>query len=139
MKKFEDVDKKIVSHEVAPDDDLKLFSLRNFGRLALFLLGMIAFVLFLGALLSGFFLPGNSLRINQSPTLLPPEPRLQVNPAQDFQTFYATQQAELNTYGWNDRENGTVHIPVERAMQLLAQTGLPVMTGTPTPPAPGSP
>src|SRR5256885_3901668 len=64
--------------------------------------------------LSGFFLPGNSLRINQSPTLLPPEPRLQVNPPQDFHIFYATQQAQLNSYGWNDRKNGTVHIPIGR-------------------------
>ena len=32
----------------------------------------------------------------------------------------------LYTYGWLDEKAGTVHIPIERAMDLLVQRGLPV-------------
>jgi len=31
------------------------------------------------------------------------------------------EQAQLDGYGWVDRSAGTVHIPVERAMELLVQ------------------
>lgn len=32
----------------------------------------------------------------------------------------------LSTYGWVDRSAGSVHIPIERAIELTAQRGLPV-------------
>jgi len=32
----------------------------------------------------------------------------------------------LNSYGWVDEKAGTVRIPIERAMDLLVQRGLPV-------------
>jgi hypothetical protein len=51
----------------------------------------------------------------------PPEPRLQVDAAADIARLRATEQAQLDGYGWVDREGGTVHIPIERAMQLLAE------------------
>ncbi|HVZ23631.1 MAG TPA: hypothetical protein VG871_21305 [Vicinamibacterales bacterium] len=30
----------------------------------------------------------------------------------------------LNSYGWVDRSRGVVHIPIERAMELVAKEGL---------------
>ncbi len=33
--------------------------------------------------------------------------------------------AELESYGWIDRKSGIVRIPIDRAMDLLAQRGLP--------------
>lgn len=56
---------------------------------------------------------------------LPPPPRLQVNPAQDWQTLHARDEAWLNGYGWVDRQAQTVHIPIQRAMDLIVQRGLP--------------
>ncbi len=56
---------------------------------------------------------------------LPPEPRLQPAPENDLQDYLENQHTELNTYGWVDRSNGIVRIPIERAMQLLLQQGLP--------------
>ncbi len=100
---------------------------------------MVGFVLLTGALLSGFFLPGRSIVATPLPTLLPPEPRLQTNGQAEFQSFQATQQAELNTYNWIDRQNGIVHIPIERAMELLAAQNLPVATGTPVATTPRAP
>jgi hypothetical protein len=57
---------------------------------------------------------------------LPPEPRLQAQPKIDLQNYLNAQQSELNTYGWVDQRNGIVHIPIQRAMQLLLQRGLRV-------------
>jgi len=37
----------------------------------------------------------------------------------------AAQERELTTYGWVDKEKQTVRIPIDRAMELLAQRGLP--------------
>ena len=36
---------------------------------------------------------------------------------------------KLTTYGWVDPDTDTVHIPIDRAMELLAEQGLPVYEG----------
>ena len=56
---------------------------------------------------------------------LPPPPRIQANPAVDMQSYSQSQQNLLNTYGWVDRQNGIVRLPVDRAMELLLERGLP--------------
>ena len=55
----------------------------------------------------------------------PPAPRLQENPALDLDALRAREERELSTYGWVDRPRGTVRIPIERAMKLVAERGLP--------------
>jgi hypothetical protein len=62
---------------------------------------------------------------------LPPEPLLQVEGRQDFQKMYASQQEKLAAYAWEDRSAGTVRIPIDRAMDLLLQKGLPVLPQAP--------
>jgi hypothetical protein len=54
---------------------------------------------------------------------LPPEPRLQVDPQAEWQQVRATAQATLHSYGQGS--GGAVRIPIDRAMDLLAQRGLP--------------
>jgi len=56
---------------------------------------------------------------------IPPEPRLQSAPESDRALYLASQQESLTTYGVVDREKGIVRIPIERAMQLVLQQGLP--------------
>lgn len=56
---------------------------------------------------------------------LPPPPRIQSNPGADMQSFFQSQQNLLNTYGWIDRQNGIVRLPIDRAMELILQRGLP--------------
>jgi hypothetical protein len=51
----------------------------------------------------------------------PPEPRLQVDPAADIARLHAVEQERLAGYGWVDRNAGTVHIPIDRAMQLFTE------------------
>ena len=50
---------------------------------------------------------------------------MQVRPSADFAKLHAQEQTELNTYGWVDKSAGVVRIPIERAMQLLVERGLP--------------
>jgi hypothetical protein len=70
----------------------------------------------------------------------PPEPRIQVRPVQELRAFRAYEDAILNGYGWVDRTAGVVRIPISRAMDIVAQRGLPFYSGTgavPTVPATG--
>jgi hypothetical protein len=50
-----------------------------------------------------------------------PAPREQPNPLVDLETLRASEDAELNSYGWIDKTNGVVRIPIDRAIDLLTQ------------------
>ena len=56
---------------------------------------------------------------------IPPVPRLQVAPQKEIHDYWESQQSIVNSYGWVDRQGGAVRIPVDRAMRLLLQRGLP--------------
>jgi hypothetical protein len=56
---------------------------------------------------------------------VPPEPRLQTNPRQDLQDFRAREDELLHSYGWVDKNAGIVRIPIDQAMKLTLQRGLP--------------
>jgi hypothetical protein len=64
---------------------------------------------------------------------LPPLPRLQTTPYVDLKAFRDSEAAVLETYGWEDREKGVVRIPVSRAIELIAERGLPAPAVTPAP------
>ena len=53
--------------------------------------------------------------------VLPPAPRIQVNPDRDIEELRASERAQLESYGWVDRTAGIAHIPIERAMSLVAE------------------
>jgi hypothetical protein len=57
--------------------------------------------------------------------VLPPAPRLQVQPRAELHAYCVEQDKLLNSYGWADEHNGVVRIPVDRAMELTLQQGLP--------------
>lgn len=52
-------------------------------------------------------------------------PRLQVAPPLDMEEMEAAENEVLDSYDWIDREAGIVRIPIDRAMDLLAERGLP--------------
>lgn len=56
---------------------------------------------------------------------LPPAPRLQQFPANEIYEFRLSEQQLLNNYGWMNREQGIVHIPIAEAMRLTVERGLP--------------
>jgi hypothetical protein len=53
-------------------------------------------------------------------------PMLETDERGQFRDFLINQENQLNSYGWVDEKDGVAHIPIERAMELTAQRGLPV-------------
>jgi hypothetical protein len=58
---------------------------------------------------------------------VPAGPQLQPDPRTNLLETRSKQQQELDSYSWEDRKAGIVRIPIERAMDLLLQKGLPVL------------
>ena len=70
---------------------------------------------------------------------LPPEPRIQANAAGDMKMLRDRDDALLTTYGWVDRPAGVVRVPIDVAMKLVLEEGLPVRQPQSAPPAAGTP
>lgn len=43
----------------------------------------------------------------------------------EWRQLKASETEQLNSYGWVDEQAGYVHIPIDRAMDLVLQQGLP--------------
>jgi hypothetical protein len=71
--------------------------------------------------------PQYPLAVSQEPRV-PPEPRLQTDPRQDLADLRAKEDETLNSYGWVDRNAGVVRIPIDEAIKLTLQRGLPSRT-----------
>jgi hypothetical protein len=56
---------------------------------------------------------------------LPPEPRLQAQPKVELKDLKADEDAILSSYGWIDPNKGIVRIPIDQAIDIVAQKGLP--------------
>src|SRR5690242_15878253 len=87
--------------------------------LAIFVLGM---ALLLSGLLDRPAKPNIYSGLLQSK--ITPSP--QVNDGEELKALRATEEAALTTYGWVDSKNGIVHIPIDRAIDLVLQRGFPV-------------
>ena len=61
----------------------------------------------------------------------PPEPRLQAHAARYMQDWRASEDRVLHQYSWINPDKGIVQIPVDRAMDLIVQRGLPVLAQPP--------
>lgn len=70
---------------------------------------------------------------------LPPPPRLQTYPFQDVKDLRSEEHRLLETYEWIDKNAGVVRIPVERAIEVLAEKGLPYRQPGATDPAAAAP
>jgi hypothetical protein len=55
----------------------------------------------------------------------PPAPRLQVTPERDLAALRAQEDAILASYAWIEKDRGIVRIPIEEAMRIVAENGLP--------------
>ena len=63
-----------------------------------------------------------------------PRPLLEDDERNELTNFRTQEDEQLNSYGWVDQKAGLAHIPIERAMQLVAQRGLPVRPADTKPP-----
>jgi hypothetical protein len=55
-----------------------------------------------------------------------PNPKLEEDERGQLNGIRLTEDQTLDSYGWVDEKAGTVRIPIERAMDLLVQRGLPL-------------
>jgi len=55
-----------------------------------------------------------------------PSPKLEEDERGQLNDIRMNEEKVLYSYGWVDEKAGTVHIPIERAMDLLVARGLPV-------------
>ena len=62
-----------------------------------------------------------------------PQPRLLIKPGASLAELRAAEASDLDSYGWVDRTSGVARIPIDRAMQLLLERGLPDVGGDQTP------
>jgi len=56
-----------------------------------------------------------------------PAPVLEYNERIQFTSEVAKQDQVLGSYDWIDKNNGVVRIPIDRAIDLVAERGLPVI------------
>ena len=65
-----------------------------------------------------------------------PQPRLENAETTELNGVRRQEEEVLNSYGWVDEKAGIARIPIGRAMQLVAQQGLPTRQQNGAPPAP---
>jgi hypothetical protein len=63
----------------------------------------------------------------------PPAPTLQEQPVMDLREMRTAEDQVLNSYGWVDQPHGVVRVPIGRAIDILAQRGLPARPAMPAP------
>lgn len=68
--------------------------------------------------------------VNVDARRLPPQPRLQDAPILDLKQMRDAEDQILGSYGWIDKQSGVVRLPIERAIDVLAQRGLPARPQT---------
>ena len=56
---------------------------------------------------------------------LPPEPRVEEKPYLQLQNLRVLEDHVLSSYAWVDQNAGTVRIPIDKAIDMVAQKGLP--------------
>ena len=55
-----------------------------------------------------------------------PDPKLEEDERGQLNGVHMAEEETLYSYGWVDQQAGTMRIPIDRAMDLLVQRGLPV-------------
>ena len=121
-----DVENPEVAHEAS---DVNVSAVLRFGA---GLFGVAAIVLLLLSWLMGVYAGQHQRAQTQVFPMAagqqdrrPPEPRLQDNPQQELRDLRAKQEGKLNGYGWVNKEAGIARIPIEEAMRMVVQKGLP--------------
>lgn len=119
-----------VHHETS---DVNIRAILGFGAGLIVMAIGIHFIVWL---LFGYFASREAQRIPPDYPLavsqrerMPPEPRLQTAPREDLRDLRSSEDELLATYGWVDRNAGIVRIPIDQAMRLTLERGLPTRSG----------
>ena len=65
---------------------------------------------------------------NEDRRVPPLDHRLQGYPVKDMESFRKAEDLQIENYHWKDKNAGVVAIPLEKAMELIAERGLPTHT-----------
>lgn len=123
-------DQPLVNPEVHHEhSDVNIRAILGFGA-ALFVVAAVVHVLIY--LLFGYFDSRENAKVPAEYPLAatqghrePPEPRLQTDPRQDLADLRAKEDEVLGSYGWVDKNAGVVRIPIDAAVKLTLERGLP--------------
>jgi len=127
------VEADIPSKTAGPGHELSDLNPKSIALFAVALAVIIALVFGTVYVMSQLFLKA-AVRSQTTPSPLSytgepaPEPSLEVNPGRDLKTMRAEEDKILKSYAWIDQEKNTVRIPIDRAIDILAERGLPVRT-----------
>ena len=81
------------------------------------------FLGFVAVTMAGLFVylrAGDPAAFRQPAEQAVPQPALQKKPQDDLKRFELEQRMALSGYGWIDRSQGLVRIPIEEAMRVIA-------------------
>lgn len=103
---------------------------RSVGFALIAIMGLLVVIL---AVLAAFyrFEVGRTLEARPTPPALaevevtPPKPHVLDDQLAQRRVIEADAAARLSGYGWVDRQAGIAHIPIDRAMAILAERGWP--------------
>jgi hypothetical protein len=121
-----DVNPEVVHHEESDVNVRGLFAFASGLTVILVFVCFVVWVLFqVYAARAGQKTPAEFPLAASQQNRLPPEPRLQTNPRQDLSDLQSQETQVLTSYGWVDKNAGVVRIPIDEAMRLTLQRGLP--------------
>ena len=115
-----------VSHE---RKDVNVFQITAFGIALLFSCIVVVFAMW--AMFDFLYgresakNPANPPSMVMERQKLPPQPRLQATPKIELNRLRHNEQEILSSYGWLDQGKGTVRVPIDVAIDIVAKKGLP--------------
>jgi hypothetical protein len=68
---------------------------------------------------------GSAAALPEQPLSAFGTPPLQTAAAADLAKFRAEEESKLHAYAWINRRDGVIRLPIERAMELTVERGLP--------------
>jgi hypothetical protein len=107
----------------------------NTTAVGCFALALVLGAIAIFAIIAGVFhrldehVPGGAANRIATERMTAPQPELQTDPAREMERFRKQEKKTLRGYGWVDREAAVVRIPIERAMELIVERGLPETPG----------
>src|SRR4029077_4218786 len=134
------VDRDLTARRAESGHEVSDINSKRVARVGLALATVIALALLVTYGLFHYFYSGETrtrplpspLSYSREPT---PEPRLSVEPGEELKTLRSEEDAMLKSYGWIDRDKGVVRIPIDRALEILAERGIPASAGRSAPAA----
>ena len=83
----------------------------------------------LGWMYSHLYTTANAIPVKHQEDSFKHAPRAKTSIAKDWDAIDAQAHARLDNYGWADRSRDVVHVPITRALDLVAKEGLPARAG----------